>query len=291
MQSEKFPRQIVLIFKLVRWICHYKQLSDSSYIFKLLTVDNGLYFLYFNLPQFFTLSMHSLTVCLLSLSSTTVLQSMKLGVDVNRHKEIIVKAISAILLLLLKHFKLNHVYQVYKRTSLKLFMRNLSSYLLYPNHTLHLTLTQTSCIIVILYKMWFEAFKNLLISEDIFLSSDNSKMQVFCRSLSTWHSIWCLPTVSRWSWSSSTRTSCPTSLLKTGEPSSQSLVISNSQNIFMAQNDLEHQDWTSFCIMGNDICHMSLAASQLWISLTASFMSFQSSPLRVWWEKYTSEWV
>ncbi|KAG7283282.1 hypothetical protein CRUP_005024 [Coryphaenoides rupestris] len=42
---------------------------------------------------------------------TTVLQSMKLGVDVNRHKEIIVKAISAVLLLLLKHFKLNHIYQ------------------------------------------------------------------------------------------------------------------------------------------------------------------------------------
>uniref|UniRef100_A0A8C4QEZ5 Striatin interacting protein 2 n=1 Tax=Eptatretus burgeri TaxID=7764 RepID=A0A8C4QEZ5_EPTBU len=41
----------------------------------------------------------------------TVLQSMKLGVDVNRHKEIIVKAISALLLLLLKHFKLNHIYQ------------------------------------------------------------------------------------------------------------------------------------------------------------------------------------
>ena len=37
---------------------------------------------------------------------------MKLGIDVNRHKEIIVKAISALLLLLLKHFKLNHVYQV-----------------------------------------------------------------------------------------------------------------------------------------------------------------------------------
>lgn len=46
------------------------------------------------------------------ISSTTVLQSMKLGVDVNRHKEVIVKAISAVLLLLLKHFKLNHVYQV-----------------------------------------------------------------------------------------------------------------------------------------------------------------------------------
>ncbi|XKL66772.1 hypothetical protein PGB90_010192 [Kerria lacca] len=41
----------------------------------------------------------------------TVLQSMKLNTDVNRHKEIIVKAVSAILLLLLKHFKLNHIYQ------------------------------------------------------------------------------------------------------------------------------------------------------------------------------------
>lgn len=44
--------------------------------------------------------------------SVTVLQSMKLGIDVNRHKEIIVKSISALLLLLLKHFKLNHIYQV-----------------------------------------------------------------------------------------------------------------------------------------------------------------------------------
>lgn len=41
----------------------------------------------------------------------TVLQSMKLGLEVNRHKEIIVKAVSAILLLLLKHLKVNHVYQ------------------------------------------------------------------------------------------------------------------------------------------------------------------------------------
>lgn len=32
-------------------------------------------------------------------------------VDINRHKEILVKSISALLLLLLKHFKLNHVYQ------------------------------------------------------------------------------------------------------------------------------------------------------------------------------------
>ena len=41
----------------------------------------------------------------------TVMQSMKLSIDINRHKEIIVKAVSAILLLLLKHFKVNHVYQ------------------------------------------------------------------------------------------------------------------------------------------------------------------------------------
>jgi Domain of unknown function (DUF3402) len=41
----------------------------------------------------------------------TVTQSTKLGIDVNRHKEIIVKAVSAILLLYLKHFKINHCYQ------------------------------------------------------------------------------------------------------------------------------------------------------------------------------------
>ena len=36
---------------------------------------------------------------------------MKLGIDVNRQKEVIAKAVSAVLLLLLKHLKLNHVYQ------------------------------------------------------------------------------------------------------------------------------------------------------------------------------------
>lgn len=36
---------------------------------------------------------------------------MKLGIDVARHKEIIVKAISGILILLLKHTKINHIYQ------------------------------------------------------------------------------------------------------------------------------------------------------------------------------------
>ncbi|KAF3859542.1 hypothetical protein F7725_021941 [Dissostichus mawsoni] len=51
--------------------------------------------------------MPSLTIlCACLLLHITVLQSMKLGID-----EIIVKAISALLLLLLKHFKLNHIYQ------------------------------------------------------------------------------------------------------------------------------------------------------------------------------------
>lgn len=69
----------------------------------------------------------------------TVLQSLKLGIDVNRHKEIIVKAVTAILLLLLKHFKLNHVYQfefmsqhlVYANCMplvLKFFNQNILSY-------------------------------------------------------------------------------------------------------------------------------------------------------------------
>uniref|UniRef100_A0A3Q3VQ89 Uncharacterized protein n=1 Tax=Mola mola TaxID=94237 RepID=A0A3Q3VQ89_MOLML len=64
----------------------------------------------------------------------TVLQSMKLGIDVNRHKEIIVKAISALLLLLLKHLKLNHVYQhlVFANCIpliLKFFNQNIMSYI------------------------------------------------------------------------------------------------------------------------------------------------------------------
>lgn len=69
----------------------------------------------------------------------TVLQSLKLGIDVNRHKEIIVKAVTAILLLLLKHFKLNHAYQfefmsqhlVYANCMplvLKFFNQNILSY-------------------------------------------------------------------------------------------------------------------------------------------------------------------
>jgi hypothetical protein len=70
---------------------------------------------------------------------TTVLHSMRLGIDVNRHKEIIVKAISALLLLLLRYFKLNHVYQFEYMSQhlvfanciplvLKFFNQNISSY-------------------------------------------------------------------------------------------------------------------------------------------------------------------
>ncbi|XP_061494003.1 striatin-interacting protein 2 isoform X2 [Rhineura floridana] len=87
----------------------------------------------------------------------TVLQSMKLGIDVNRHKEIVVKSISALLLLLLKHFKLNHVYQFEYVSQhlvfancipliLKFFNQNIMSYITaknsiavldYPSCTVH----------------------------------------------------------------------------------------------------------------------------------------------------------
>lgn len=74
----------------------------------------------------------------------TVLQSMKLGIDVNRHKEIITKAISGILLLLLKHFKLNHAYQFEFMSQLlvfanciplvlKFFNQNITSYVAAKN--------------------------------------------------------------------------------------------------------------------------------------------------------------
>lgn len=38
-------------------------------------------------------------------------ESVRLETDINRQKEIIVKSISGILILLLKHFKINHIYQ------------------------------------------------------------------------------------------------------------------------------------------------------------------------------------
>lgn len=44
-------------------------------------------------------------------ASPSIIQTMKMSADSNRHKEIIIKAVSAILILLLKHFKINHIYQ------------------------------------------------------------------------------------------------------------------------------------------------------------------------------------
>ncbi|VDN15705.1 unnamed protein product [Dibothriocephalus latus] len=43
----------------------------------------------------------------------TIIQSTILNIDINRHREILVKAISGLLLLLLKHLKLNHIYQIF----------------------------------------------------------------------------------------------------------------------------------------------------------------------------------
>lgn len=43
--------------------------------------------------------------------SLSIIQTMKMNADANRHKEIIIKAVSGILILLLKHFKVNHIYQ------------------------------------------------------------------------------------------------------------------------------------------------------------------------------------
>uniref|UniRef100_A0A8R1I2Q4 Far11/STRP N-terminal domain-containing protein n=1 Tax=Caenorhabditis japonica TaxID=281687 RepID=A0A8R1I2Q4_CAEJA len=44
-------------------------------------------------------------------TSSPLEDGFRLAIDINRHKEIIVKSLSAILLLLVKHFKLNHIYQ------------------------------------------------------------------------------------------------------------------------------------------------------------------------------------
>lgn len=42
---------------------------------------------------------------------SSMAESNQVTLDINRHKEVIVKAISATLLLLLKHLKVNHIYQ------------------------------------------------------------------------------------------------------------------------------------------------------------------------------------
>uniref|UniRef100_A0A7I4Y450 Protein FAM40A n=1 Tax=Haemonchus contortus TaxID=6289 RepID=A0A7I4Y450_HAECO len=44
-------------------------------------------------------------------TSSPLEESVRLAIDINRHKEIMVKATSSILLLLMKHLRLNHIYQ------------------------------------------------------------------------------------------------------------------------------------------------------------------------------------
>lgn len=46
-----------------------------------------------------------------STDETVEIENVKLAIDINRHKELMIKAISGILLLLLKHYKINHTYQ------------------------------------------------------------------------------------------------------------------------------------------------------------------------------------
>lgn len=75
--------------------------------------------------------------------------TIKLGIDTNRHKEILIKAISAILLLMLKHFKVNHVYQFEFMSQhllfancvpliLKFFNLNITSFIQSKNSNVHL---------------------------------------------------------------------------------------------------------------------------------------------------------
>lgn len=75
--------------------------------------------------------------------------TIKLGIDTNRHKEILIKAISAIILLMLKHFKVNHVYQFEFMSQhllfancvpliLKFFNLNISNFIQSKNSNMHL---------------------------------------------------------------------------------------------------------------------------------------------------------
>nr|CAB3266664.1 striatin-interacting protein 1 homolog [Phallusia mammillata] len=101
---------------------------------------------------------------------TTAVTSLKLGIDVNRHREIIVKAISGTLLLLLKHFNLNHVYQ-FEYTSqhlvfanciplvLKFFNQNIVAYVTTKNTIPCLEFP--ACVIGKRTELTAEAFENV----------------------------------------------------------------------------------------------------------------------------------
>uniref|UniRef100_A0A914I6C7 Uncharacterized protein n=1 Tax=Globodera rostochiensis TaxID=31243 RepID=A0A914I6C7_GLORO len=55
---------------------------------------------------------NSISLDLANFSHTNVLEeTVRVAIDINRHKELIIKAASAILILLLKHLRLNHVFQ------------------------------------------------------------------------------------------------------------------------------------------------------------------------------------
>jgi len=82
--------------------------------------------------------------------------TVKLGIDTNRHKEILIKAISAILLLLLKHFKVSHIYQFEFMSQhllfancvpliLKFFNLNIASFIQSKNS--HVNLDFPNCVI------------------------------------------------------------------------------------------------------------------------------------------------
>lgn len=86
----------------------------------------------------------------------TVVDSMKFHIDFNRHKEIIIKAVSAILILILKHFKINHVYQFEHITQqlvyancipliLKIFNQNVLAYIIARNNIC--VLDYPSCVV------------------------------------------------------------------------------------------------------------------------------------------------
>ncbi|RWS25142.1 hypothetical protein B4U80_04181 [Leptotrombidium deliense] len=79
----------------------------------------------------------------------SVLQSMKLGIDVNRHKEIIIKSVSAILLLLLKHYKINHTYQFEYISQQLMFANCIPLVLKFFNQNIHQYIVSKNTISVI----------------------------------------------------------------------------------------------------------------------------------------------
>ena len=54
---------------------------------------------------------NSISLDLSHLGQNVLEEHVRIAIDINRHKELIIKAASSIIILLLKHFRLNHVYQ------------------------------------------------------------------------------------------------------------------------------------------------------------------------------------